>query len=332
MKMAFSLFSRKIHHTLLVLGLLFIGCFLLSCQTDEGMEQPSPQKKAQYKDPRLVMSYYNDVFDIYNFCEAPFVHPDTIQCRIVGDGTLPYEKKHQVVPTVEHKALIDGFIKNWRTDETFLLKKSSFGIFDDSLTAVVRLTGEKAFPSPIYAQQRMKELGADLPVHYAATEGFRSVQLINPPVAIRVALFYAHTGHDEDYNYNKYREKDVTDEAYIVSFDPRVAIARGGIGENGRNLKVVRRKLTSMTAEDFRWLNADFFIDIPRKADTPRKDKGKCIGLMVYIEREDGTIIEADPSLPASGGIPVFYPEIEHDYDYAIPWFFHHNRGIRKPK
>ena len=329
--MAFSLFSRKVH-TLLVLGLLFSGCFLLSCQTDEETERPSPQKKAQYKDPRLVMSYYNDVFDIYNFCEAPFVHPDTIQCRIVGDGTLPYEKKHQAVPTVEHKALIDGFIKNWRTDETFLLKKSSFGIFDDSLTAVVRLTGEKAFPSPIYAQQRMKELGADLPVHYAATEGFRSVQLINPPVAIHVALFYAHTGHDEDYNYNKYREKDVTDEAYIVSFDPRVAIARGGIGENGRNLKVVRRKLTSMTAEDFRWLNADFFIDIPRKADTPRKDKGKCIGVMVYIEREDGTIIESDPSLPVGGGIPGFYPDIEHDYDYAIPWFFHHNRGIRKPK
>ena len=62
--MAFSPFSRKIHHTLLVLELLFIGCFLLSCQTDEGTEQPSPQKKAQYKDPRLVMSYYNDVFDI----------------------------------------------------------------------------------------------------------------------------------------------------------------------------------------------------------------------------------------------------------------------------
>ena len=326
--MAFSLFSRKVH-TLLVLGLLFSGCFLLSCQTDEETERPSPQKKAQYKDPRLVMSYYNDVFDIYNFCEAPFVHPDTIQCRIVGDGTLPYEKKHQAVPTVEHKALIDGFIKNWRTDETFLLKKSSFGIFDDSLTAVVRLTGEKAFPSPIYAQQRMKELGAALPVHYAATEGFRSVQLINPPVAIRVALYYRYTANDEDL---KSREKDVTDEAYIVSFDPRVAIARGGIGENGRNLRLVRRKLTSMTADDFRWLNADFFIDIPRKADTPRKDKGKCIGAKVYIEREDGTIIKSGSFLPVGGGIPVFYPEIEHDYDYAIPWFFHHNRGIRKPK
>ncbi len=327
--MVFSPFSRKIHHTLLVLGLLFIGCFLLSCQTDEGTEQPSPQKKAQYKDSRLVMSYYNDVFDIYNFCEAPFVHPDTIQCRIVGDGTLPYEKKHQVVPTVEHKALIDGFIKNWRTDETFLLKKSSFGIFDDSLTAVVRLTGEKAFPSPIYAQQRMKELGADLPVHYAATEGFRSVQLINPPVAIRVALFYRYTSNDKDL---KTREKDVTAEAYIVSFDPRVAIARGGIGENGRNLRLVRRKLTSMTTEDFRWLNADFFIDIPRKADTPRKDKGKCIGVNVYLIRADGTTVEPDPTFPWGGGIPVFYPEIEYDYDYAIPWFFHHNRGIRKPK
>ena len=312
------------------LTLLFSLC-LLSCQTDEETERPSPQKKAQYKDPRLVMSYYNDVFDIYNFCEAPFVHPDTIQCRIVGDGTLPYEKKHQAVPTVEHKALIDGFIKNWKADGRLSSAKvqCAFGVFDDSLTAVVRLTGEKAFPSPIYAQQRMKELGADLPVHYAATEGFRSVQLINPPVAIRVALYYRYTANDEDL---KSREKDVTDEAYIVSFDPRVAIARGGIGENGRNLKVVRRKLTSMTAEDFRWLNADFFIDIPRKADTPRKDKGKCIGVMVYIEREDGTIIESDPSLPVGGGIPGFYPEIEHDYDYAIPWFFHHNRGIRKPK
>jgi len=69
----------------------------------------------------------------------------------------------------------------------------------------------------------MKELGADLPVHYAATEGFRSVQLINPPVAIRVALFYRYTSNDKDL---KTREKDVTDEAYIVSFDPRVAIAR----------------------------------------------------------------------------------------------------------
>ena len=312
------------------LTLLFSLC-LLSCQTDEGTERPSPQKKAQYKDPRLVMSYYNDVFDIYNFCEAPFVHPDTIQCRIVGDGTLPYEKKHQAVPTVEHKALIDGFIKNWKADGRLSSAKEqcAFGIFDDSLTAVVRLTGEKAFPSPIYAQQRMKELGADFPVHYAATEGFRSVQLINPPVAIRVALFYRYTSNDKDL---KTREKDVTAEAYIVSFDPRVAIARGGIGENGRNLRLVRRKLTSMTAEDFRWLNADFFIDIPRKADTPRKDKGKCIGVMVYIEREDGTIIESDPSLPVGGGIPGFYPDIEHDYDYAIPWFFHHNRGIRKPK
>ena len=112
--------------------------------------------------------------------------------------------------------------------------------------------------------------------------------------------------------------------------DPRVAIARGGIGEKGRNLRLVRRKLTSMTAEDFRWLNADFFIDIPRKADTPRKDKGKCIGAKVYIEREDGTIIKSGSFLPFGGGIPVFYPEIEHDYDYAIPWFFHHNRGIRK--
>jgi len=312
------------------LTLLFSLC-LLSCQTDEGTERPSPQKKAQYKDPRLVMSYYNDVFDIYNFCEAPFVHPDTIQCRIVGDGTLPYEKKHQAVPTVEHKALIDGFIKNWKADGRLSSAKEqcAFGVFDDSLTAVVRLTGEKAFPSPIYAQQRMKELGADFPVHYAATEGFRSVQLINPPVAIRVALFYRYTSNDKDL---KTREKDVTAEAYIVSFDPRVAIARGGIGENGRNLRLVRRKLTSMTAEDFRWLNADFFIDIPRKADTPRKDKGKCIGVMVYIEREDGTIIESDPSLPVGGGIPGFYPDIEHDYDYAIPWFFHHNRGIRKPK
>ena len=88
--MAFSLFSRKVH-TLLVLGLLFSGCFLLSCQTDEETERPSPQKKAQYKDPRLVMSYYNDVFDIYNFCEAPFVHPDTY--NVASWGMVHYHTK-----------------------------------------------------------------------------------------------------------------------------------------------------------------------------------------------------------------------------------------------
>ena len=143
------------------LTLLFALC-LLSCQTDGGTEQPSPQKKAQYKDYRLVMSYYNDVFDIYNFCEAPFVHPDTIQCRIVGDGTLPYEKKHQVVPTVEHKALIDGFIKNWKADGRLSSAKEqcAFGVFDDSLTAVVRLTGEKNWGQTSQCTMRQQKVFA----------------------------------------------------------------------------------------------------------------------------------------------------------------------------
>ena len=48
-------------------------------------------------------------------------------------------------------------------------------------------------------------------------------------------------------------------------FDPRVAISRGGIGEKGKNLAFVRRKVTQMTPEDFRWMNGDFYVDVPNK-------------------------------------------------------------------
>lgn len=320
------------YSSVIILFWMIGSLMLFSCQTDEDKDIRGG-KQQEWKDPRFLMSYYDGAYDVYNFCEAPFVHPDTIEQRIVDGGE--YEP-HKVLATIEHKALIDRVIKDWDINSNTYYPNDSFGLFDDSLTAVFRLGGKNAFPNKAEEKRYLKGVGADLSMRYSAIPGFRSVQVLNPPVAMRAYLLYLKG--PIAFEYKNVAQKEVTNEAYLVTFDPRVAIVRGGLGEKGRNLKLVRRKLTKMTAEDFRWLNADFFIDVPAK------DKGRFYGMKLEIVCQDGRKVQGYTSFPIDrepvvGGI--IYPGMKEEpsneppreefyYGSSIPWFLYHNRQPKK--
>lgn len=324
---------NRIRITFYLLSSLLLSFLMFACQTDEEIKTSksgfNEKKKEVGKAPSFVMDYYDGAYSIYNYCGAPFVHPDTIAQRIVGkDRDYPVRGSHKVLATVEHKALIDFFIKDWE----FSYHSDDFGVFDDSLTAVFQLKGTKAFANKMAHEQRLKEVGANVPVHYSSVPGFRSVQLLNPPVSMHAYLL-CFSGKDLNDDKDKFYEIEVTNEAYLVTFDPRVAIARGGLGEKGPNLKLVRRKLTEMTAEDFRWLNADFFIDVPAK------DKGRFYGMKLSIVRADGATIEGKVGYTINTSLPIgeiTYPELEGTprepfaHLSSTSWFLYHNRQPKK--
>ena len=158
----------------------------------------------------------------------------------------------------------------------------------------------------------------DSSVDFGTFPGFASRLLQGTPASMRVYLLY-----------NKdIKPREVTNEAYIVMFDPRIAISRGGIGEKGKNLAFVRRKVTQMTPEDFRWMNGDFYVDVPNK------EYGYFIGMRVVFSKPDATQVVGE----------AFYPEIFLKYteeDLASPyfpymhdvvpwWFVQHHRGLKK--
>lgn len=296
-----------------------IVCCLISvsaCQKDDEKTTTSgiSPKTSNSSDTRKVMEYYDGTYDLYNLGQpTTMIHPDILGCRTVvsNEATL---KKHIVVEIKKHTNLVESFVKDWY----FITSHNEFGVFEDSITGMFKVEGENAFPKKEDFQRQLKTIGADLSVDFGTFPGFDSRLLQGSPANMRVYLLY-----------NKdIKPREVTNEAYIVMFDPRVAISRGGIGEKGKNLAFVRRKVTQMTPEDFRWMNGDFYVDVPNK------EYGYFIGMRVVFNKPDATQVVGE----------AFYPELFLKYteeDLASPffpymhdvvplWFVQHHRGLKQ--
>lgn len=294
--------------------LVFI--FLLaSCQKEE--ERLTPSRRIEYKgaDPMGKDHYkvmdYGRFKSLYNFTSAPAVNPYVMGFRTV---ILDKEDSHQgVVYAVRHRRLIDGFIKDWRA----VTRGNEFGFFDDSITATVHIFGTEAFPEKKDYEQALAARGASLPVDFACFPGFRSVQLMEPLKGIRVFLTRKGSG----------KFVEVTDKAFVVWFDPRVPLRKGGIGEGGKNLHVVRQAVKALTPEDWRWMNASFHIDIPRG------DYGKFNAILVKLLLENGEEREVWDVLPQRD-VPDECLEVPDEcpngdcyiYDNVPEWFSNQGR------